>query len=160
MSLIIPASARPSNLHLAPHQVRFELDGETLHWLEHLPEEVQDGDRLFVVIHEDHPEPFVVMEHADDGTDMFVLRTDRLDAKTYETLRRARFIPLHKRLAAFEKEEAKHQADQKQHELDELYERIGGPMYRELHRNGFAHGRAESFPKRGPKAKKLWRGSR
>lgn len=146
MSLVIPGMARPSNLHLSPEQVKsVELDADAYDWMKRLPEEVIGGERLFVVIHEDHPRPYVIMEHADDGSDMFVLRTDHLGADTLETLRRAVKIPLHQRLAEFEKAEAKAEQERQEAEHADLYERIGGPLYRDLHRYGFAHGRAESF---------------
>lgn len=130
----------PSNLHLRPDQIRWELDSDTVQWLEHLPGAVEDGDRLFVVIHEDHEKPFCIMEAADDGTAMLVWRTDHLGEDTYTNLRRMRHVPLHKRLDEIEKQEEKDAAAKKQDELDDLWERIGGPMYHDLHRYGFAHG--------------------
>jgi hypothetical protein len=155
----VPASVVAGVLRLRPDQLQYNLDGETLRWLENLPTAVEDGDKLFVVIHEDQPTPFYIMQTHDDGAISLLWRSDHLGEDTYTALRRMRNVPLSKRLDEFEKEEAKHLADQKQERADELYETLGGPMYRELHRNGFAHGRAESYRRAGPKVERARKGA-
>lgn len=166
MSLILPGTNRPTNLHLTPDQMRWELDGDTLAWLKNLPLEVEGGDRLYVLIQEQNREPFIIMEkdiRQDDGTyrDQFVLRTDRLDRRTYDRLRRARQIPLMKRLEWAQQENERYEAQHREEEMDELYETLGGPMLRELDRASFLGApRGESYPKRGPAHRRATAGRR
>lgn len=136
----VPASTVAGVLRLRPDQLRYNLDGATLQWLKTLPEAVEDGDKLFVVIHEDQEKPFYIMQTQDDGAVSLLWRTDHLGEDTYTALRRMRFIPLSKRLDEIERQEEIDAAQAKQDEQDEMYERIGGPMYHMLHRYGFAHG--------------------
>lgn len=156
MTLTIPGTNAPTNLHLSPDQIHWQLDGDTIEWLKHLPEEVERGEKLYVLIHKDQPEPYIIMEAdcPDPETgryvDMFVTRTDHLGADTYTRIRRARQVPLLKRLEWLEKENAEFEAKEKERIKDELYENLGGDLYRLMHRTGFAHGRAESYPLAGP----------
>jgi len=151
----IPASVVAGVLRLRPDQLNYNLDGDTLAWLEKLPEAVEDGDKLFVVLHEDQEKPFYIMQTQDDGQVSLLWRTDHLGEDTYTALRRMRFIPLSKRLDEIERQEAKDEAAAKEAEMEELYERIGGPMYHMLHRYGFAHGgKAVNAPLRNPTAKR------
>lgn len=151
----VPASAVAGVLRLRPDQLRYELDGATLQWLKTLPEAVEDGDKLFVVIHEDQEKPFYIMQTHDDGAISLLWRTDHLGEDTYTALRRMRQIPLSKRLDEIERQEEKDELARKQEERDELYERIGGPMYHMLHRYGFAHGgKHTNAPLRNPTARR------
>lgn len=146
--LAIPASTVAGVLRLSPDQLTYNLDGDTLQWLKTLPEAVEGGDRLHVVIHEDNPKPFHILQTHDDGNISLLWRTDHLGEDTYTAIRRMSFIPISKRLDEIEKQEAKDEAHAKEQEMGELYERIGGPMYRMLHRYGFAHGRSENYAPR------------
>lgn len=157
MALTIPGTHAPTNLHLTPDQINWQLDGDTVEWLRHLPEEVERGEKLYVLYHKGQPEPYVIMEadclDHDSGryVDMFVMRTDHLGSDTYLRLRRARKVPLLKRLEWAEKENQAHEMAEKQRLKEEMYETLGGPMLRELDRNGFLPGpRGTSYPKRGP----------
>lgn len=55
---------------------------------------------LRVVIHDNHPEPFVVMEDCIDGECRFVARYAELDARIIEDLQRMRKIPFADRYRA------------------------------------------------------------
>lgn len=156
--LLIPGSSAPSNLHLRPDQVKIPLEGSVYEFCQRLREEVTDGDKLFIVIHEGNPKPFVIMERVDFGPDpgdRYVMRTAELDQRLITHLQRIRHIPLTARLAEAERVNAAYEKAHREAEQDEYYERVGGPMLRELDRNGFvAGGRGVSYPKRGPRAKR------
>lgn len=152
--LITPSSV-VTNLRLRPDQVNWDLDGNTVQWLKTLPEAVEDGDKLFVVLHENAEKPFVIMQTEDDGSASILWRTDHLGEDTYTALRRMRFIPLSKRLDEIERQEAKDAETAREEEKADLYERIGGPMYHMLHRYGFAHGgKHTNAPLRNPTARR------
>lgn len=157
MALTIPGTGAPTNLHLSPDQVNWQLDGDTVEWLRHLPEEVERGEKLYVLYHKDQPEPWVIMESdcidPDTGryVDMFVMRTDHLGSDTYLRLRRARKVPLIKRLEWAERENDEFERKERERLQEEMYETIGGPMLRHLERCGFLKGpRAENYPLGGP----------
>ena len=146
MGLILPGSAKPSNLHLAPHQVSMHVEGDVFNICERIRTEVPDGDRLFVVMHEEHPKPYVVMEKCDDGTERFVYRTDSLDARLLEKLRYFVNVPFEKRFEQAEKEEAKARAEFHEQELDDLWNGMGERMHHQLERDDFIDGRGKSLP--------------
>lgn len=143
MSLVLPGTNRITNLHLSPDQINWQIDGDTRDWLAHLPEEVDGGEKLYVLIHKDHPKPFTIMEkdvwdaEANAYVDMFVLRTDHLGSDTYRRLARAKKIPLLQRLEWAEKENAEFERQAHEEELDRLYYTLGEPMEYEMRRNGF-----------------------
>lgn len=153
--IIVPASTVAGALRLRPDQLHYELDGDALQWLKTLPEAVEDGDKLYVVIHEDQEKPYYIMQIQEDGTHSLLWRTDHLGEDTYTALRRMRFIPINKRLDEIERQEEKDALDQAEAEREDLYERIGGPMYHMLHRYGFSHGgKAMNAPLRNPTARR------
>jgi len=57
-------------------------------------------------------------------------------------------MPLAERLAKLEKDEYKIEADRKEAQLDDLYERVGRPMWTQLEHDGFIQ-RGVSYPKVG-----------
>jgi len=151
----VPASTVAGVLRLRPDQLKYELDGDTLQWLKTLPEAVEGGDKLHVVIHEDHEKPFHIIQQDETGALSLLWRTDHLGEDTYTALRRMQYIPLSKRLDEIERQEEIDAAKAKEEEMAELYERIGGPMYHMLHRYGFAHGgKASNAPLRNPTARR------
>lgn len=54
---------------------------------------------LYLVYHENHKEPWVVMEHCADGTERFVSRYEELGAHILDNLRYMLAVPFEKRLA-------------------------------------------------------------
>lgn len=62
---------------------------------------------LRIVLHEDHPKPWVVVERGPDGEERFVKRFAELDARIIEELQYMRAVPLHRRVAEAEKIEAR-----------------------------------------------------
>lgn len=90
---------------------------------------------------------FAITEKCADGVERLVFRTECLDARILEHVQYLLHVPFEKRFDEAERREAKLQAEAKENELNELYERIGGPMRVDLERCGFAD-RNSSYPKR------------
>lgn len=59
---------------------------------------------LRVVLHEGHPEPWVVVERGADGEERFVARYAELDARVLERLRYMLAVPFETRLQKLEKD--------------------------------------------------------
>jgi hypothetical protein len=93
---------------------------------------------------------FSVVELCPDGVERLVYRTEALDARIVEHLQYLLRVPFDKRFAEAERIEAKHEAEQKQRDFEEYYERVGRPMMTDLERCGFIT-RGISYPKRGVK---------
>lgn len=79
-----------------------------------------------------------VNEFCGDGVERLVARYEELDARIIENILYLAHVPFEKRLAEAERIEAQNEADNKQAELEELYERFGGPMRHQLFHDGFA----------------------
>lgn len=149
--IILPGSTRPSNLRVDPDLISAHIEGDLYRICDRIKAEF--GNRLFVVMHKDHPKPYVIMERADDGIERFVLRTDVLDGRVVDRLQYLLKVPLDKRLAEFEKLEDKHEAEKKEEELEELYENLGRPMRRQFYKDGFIDSYPTSYPIVNPKRK-------
>lgn len=82
---------------------------------------------------------FAIVENSVDGVERLVMRVPRLelDGRVIISLERMLRIPFEKRFAAMEREEAKWAEEEKQRQLDELYERMGGNMRIQLERCNF-----------------------
>ena len=97
---------RPSNL-VSTRQVPVESD------VYNICMRVQELDpNLRIVLHENHPKPWVVMERGPDGEERFVSRYEELDARIIENLRYMQAVPLEKRIDELQRqadaENAKH----------------------------------------------------
>jgi hypothetical protein len=146
MSLVLPGSAAPSNLHLAPHQVNMHVEGDVFNICERIRTEVPQGDRLFVVMQEDHPKPYVVMEKSDDNVERFVCRTDALDGRLIARLQYLINVPFEKRFAEAERLEQKLREEAHEQELDDLWNSMGERMHFQLERDNFIDSRGKSLP--------------
>lgn len=104
---------------------------------------------LFIVVHE-RPDGknFIVMERCQDGVDRLVKRYAQLDGRVVRDMQYIQGVPLDKRMDALVEENEKYEAEEKEKQLDELYERMGGPMWHQLERDGFIDSRGVSAPKR------------
>lgn len=110
----------------------------------HIAERLQEvSDRLYI---QEYDQPlktlsgvknFVIVEVLPDGRETLVIRAETLDARLIEAVQRMRKIPFETRFAAMEKEEEKWAAEEKERQLDELYERMGGEMRHQLARCNF-----------------------
>jgi hypothetical protein len=101
----------------------------------------------------DPPRPdgknFIIMEETAPGDWMSVARYEALDNRVITHLEKMKRIPLHDRLAKLEKEEEDWEKKSAEDSLDELYERMGGPMWTQLEHDGFVDSRGVSYPKKG-----------
>src|SRR5581483_12458038 len=79
-----------------------------------------------------------VNEFCPDGVERLVNRYEELDARIVEDILYLAHVPFEKRWDEAMRIEAKNDAEAKEAELDELYERFGGPMRHQLFHDGFA----------------------
>lgn len=149
MSVIVPGHSRPSNLHLPEGTNVREIDSDVYNICTQLK---GISNRLFVVLLEgDDQYSFAVMEHCIDDVDRLVFRVKELDQRVVRKLYKLMELSLSDRMDQLEKDEYRMQQEQKELELDELYERFGRPMLSQLEHDGFTQ-RPVSYPKRGVKA--------
>jgi hypothetical protein len=88
------------------------------------------------------------MEHCKDGVERLVFKVAALDARVEKRLHELMHMPLAARLAQIEKDQYRLEAEEKEYELDDLYERVGRPMWTQLEHDGFIQ-RGVSYPKAG-----------
>ena len=126
----------------------------------HIAERLQELDkRLYVTALDEpidfhgHKYNFTISEMCGDGVERLVMRTEHLDARVVQACERMLRVPLDKRLDELEKVEDKWAAEEKDRQLEELYERMGGDMWIQLERCGFID-RQQSFAKRNPTARR------
>lgn len=109
---------------------------------ERIREEVDGGDRLHIEsidppIHWQGREyNFAVVEDTDVGSRL-VMRVKELDARIITALQRMIRIPFSERFEQAEKLADAWEAEEKERQLDQLYERMGGNMRIQLERCGF-----------------------
>ena len=87
--------------------------------------------RLEVVLHEDHPEPWVVMEHCTDGVTRMVKRFPQLDASILDDLRYMLHVPFEERRRVVEAQIEKDNAEFDRVD-EEKMERMAWDMRRAL----------------------------
>lgn len=93
---------------------------------------------------------YTIVEEVPGYGPQVVFRCNVLDARVLEHVRYLLNVPFEKRFAEAEKIADKHEADSHEHELDELTERIGLPMVRDLMECGFIDNRGgfQHLPKK------------
>lgn len=91
---------------------------------------------------------YAIVEVCRDGVERLVCRVEELDARVIEHMQYLLHVPFEKRFAEAERLEAKAEAERREKEHAELYERIGRPMWTDLERCGFIQ-RPASYAKRG-----------
>lgn len=143
--LVIPGSAAPHNLHLADNVHAAMVEGD----LYDVCNRIKEIDpSLFIVQLTDDANncQFAVMEHCQDGMDRLVFKTQYLDQRILSKIQRMLEIPFEERFDAVCAEIDRQEAERREEESNEFYERMGGPMYSELARTGFID-RNISYPK-------------
>lgn len=144
----------PANLNLPPMGHRAPVvEGDLYNICERLKEY---DPNLFIVFHPEDEYPYVIMEHTTRGTEAFVYKTKELDARVFDRLNYMQRVPLQERLKVIEAEERAWELAWKEQELEDLYERVGRPMWTELDKTGFID-RPVSYPAKrvkGPKRTK------
>ena len=147
MTVLIPGHARPNNLRF--QGVAHVVESDVYNICERIREVDPD---LFIVV-ADPPRPdgknFIVMEIDQSGAESLVSRYEELDARIIEDVERMRKIPLPQRLEQLEKDNTKFERAEQERMEEELYERLGGPMWHQLEHDGFIDSRGVSAPKRG-----------
>jgi hypothetical protein len=132
---VIPGSAAPNNLHFPPHVKATLVEKDVFNICERLAE--IDKSLFVIAVEGDRDCAFVIMEHCADGTDRLVWKAKELDARAVEKAEKLRAVPFEHRFKAIADQIDKEEQEQREHDLDELYERLGAPMLRELERTNF-----------------------
>lgn len=146
MSLAV--AGRPTNLRLPPDAAAVPVDSDMFNICERVKEISPNLYIILVTDSTDHS--FVIMEQAKDGVDYLVFRVSKLDGRVLDKLKYLMAHPLSERLMILEKEEYRLEEERKEREFEELYERVGRPMWTQLEHDGFIQ-RKTSYPKRGVK---------
>jgi len=101
---------------------------------------------LFVVLHPDHDEPFVVMEMCGDGEARFVKRYAELHPGILEDLRYMLAVPLDVRLKILDAEVEKHNTKATQFLSDEQREKFRWDFQRSLYNSNFTTTKTRNMP--------------
>lgn len=149
-SLLLPDGMRPSNLHLAPTTKQRFVENDVFH----VADRLRDIDPTLNIVqlegHKGKDVQWLVTEECIDGVVRPVGHFDACDNRMVQRVQYILSVPFSERLRIAEAENAKHEAEAREHESDELYERLGGPMLRQLDHDGFVPGgRGTSYAKRG-----------
>lgn len=146
-TLILPDRMAPSNLHLRPSVKTRFVEGD----LYDISRRIQElSPNLYILeLTEGDKSSFAIMERAKNGVEMLVYKVKELDGRVLERLRYLMAHPLNERLKIIEADEYKLEAQQKEDELEELYENLGAPMLSQLFHDGFIDTRPVSYAKRG-----------
>jgi len=141
-NLILPDGVRPSNLHLNPETDKVRFVSADMYQIAERIREI--SDRLYLVeLQRESAEGskfgYALMERCTDGVDRLVMRVaaDALDARVLKRLRYMMALDLHERIAICDRDRAKWEAEQQENAAEELFERLGAPMHRQLAHDGF-----------------------
>lgn len=144
----------PTNLSLPPGVGAAYVDGDMYDICQRV-REIDENLRVVVLTGQEKRYTHAIMEHCGDGVERLIFKVGPadqdcplLDGRVVEKLRRLAAQPLAERLRRFEAEETKYEADQKEHELEKIYENLGRPMWTQLEHDGFIQ-RSVSYPKLG-----------
>lgn len=146
-TLILPDRMAPSNLHLRPSVKTRFVESDVFDIVNRI--KAIDENLYVLELHEGDRAAFAIMERSRDGVERLVMKVDELDGRVVDHLRYLDAVPLQHRLAVAEADIAKHEAGQKENELEELYENLGRDMWQQLEHDGFTGSRGVSFAKRG-----------
>ena len=94
---------------------------------------------------------YCIMELTTEG-EKLVFKVRELDARVVEEVRYLLHVPFAERFAASQRLLDKREAEQKEEELDQLYEDLGRQMWYQFEHDGFIEHRGTSYPKRGIKS--------
>ncbi len=146
--LLLPTGLAPTNLRLREGTTARMVESD-LYDICNRIREVSRRLYLLELDGDDHYE-YAVMEHCDDDVERLVFKVNRnqLDGRVIDKLQSLLAKPLPERLRELEVLEYKWEADRKDAELEDLYERVGRQMWIDLEQSGFIT-RPVSFPKRG-----------
>lgn len=117
-----------------------------------IADRVREIDPSLFIYATDQPgvaKKYAICEHCVDGVERLVFATDELDARVLTHLQYLLRVPFEHRFAEAERIADQNEAERKQNETDEFYERLGRPMWTRLEHDGFIETRGVSFPKAG-----------
>lgn len=139
------ALPRPDNLRGSRFGTLVEHD------LYMIAERIREIDpNLYIYDTEQPGKRYAICENCRDGKERLVFKTEAIDARILEHLRYLLHVPFEHRIDEAEKLATKREEERVAREQDELYERMGRPMWTQLDHDGFIPGgRGVSFPKRG-----------
>jgi hypothetical protein len=148
--LILPDGVRPSNLHLNPDTDKVRFVSSDMYQIADRIREI--SDRLYLVeLQRESSEGskfgYALMERCQDGVDRLVMRVaaDALDARVLDRLRYMMALDLHERIAICDRDREKWEREQQEHAAEELFERLGAPMHRQLAHDGFIETHPQSI---------------
>lgn len=149
-TILLPDGMRPSNLHLAPTTKQRFIENDVFH----VADRLRDIDPSLNIVqlegHKGKDVQWLVTEECRDGVVRPVGHFDACDNRMVQKVMFVMSVPFSERLRLLEAENEKFEAETRERESDELYERLGAPMLRQLDRDGFvAGGRGTSYAKRG-----------
>lgn len=144
--LLLPSGLVPSNLHL-PKEARAELiDSDMFHICDRV-KEISPTLHIFK-LYDDDKYIYTVMEHCSDGVERLIFKVKALDNRVITRLQTLFSVELDTRIRMCDKENHRFEAHEKEEQLDDLYERLGRPMWTQLEHDGFIQ-RGVSYPKAG-----------
>lgn len=152
-SLVLPHTIKPHNLSLPADAKATPLDSDLYNICERIAE---ISPRLRVVLLEHAATDtyaYAIMEDCDDGECRLVFKCKELDGRVIAKLQRMMSIPFAQRFAEAEAECFKFEQEEHEKSMEELYEKIGGPMWAELEKCGFID-RPVSYAKRNRAARR------
>lgn len=108
--------------------------------------EISPRLHVWLLTKDDDPRfTYLITEHCEDGVERKVFKVKELDGRVEQKLRKLYGVPLSVRLQLIEKENDEFERQAREDELDDLYERMGRPMWTELEKTGFIK-RGVSYP--------------
>lgn len=142
MSLIIPASAAPTNFRSDGTEV---IDSDVFNICERL----REISRSLVLRYDHAQEKFIVSEVCEDGVERFVKKYDELTPQIESDMRYLLGVPFAERVKELERENEKFEQQFHEDEMDRLWYQLGEPMLHQLHKDGFTDHNPKSYAKRG-----------
>ncbi len=143
---MLPAGLAPSNLRLSSRATARYIDGDLYGICSRMRE--IDPNLYAVELSDGSAHSYAIMESGRDGQEYLVFKVRELDGRVLHKLAELAAKPLHERLRIAEDMQHRLEEERKEAELDDLYERVGAPMWTELERCGFMQ-RPVSYPKAG-----------
>lgn len=146
--LILPG-VHPDNLQMDGRLREIDITGDVYRICDRVKEHF--GDLIFIRCIEDVYHggiAYMVMENTPTGQQV-VYVTKELDARVIENIQYLLKVPFEQRIKEVEAWMDREIEDEKDDEFEEIYERLGGPMLRQLEHDGFIETRNKSYPKLG-----------
>lgn len=143
----------PNNLSLPPGVAAAYCDGDMYNICARVAE---ISSRLSVVALQGQEDKFthIIVEEGPDGVERMVFRVGpaaqikELDGRVIDKLKELFSVDFKERIRRLEEENDRFEKAYKEQQAEELYERMGRPMWTELERCGFIQ-RPVSYPKTG-----------